>query len=68
MKGLMDKTLSENTDYIFHDKRLGKGSKMFKHLELGTLPVEFVMKKKSLRLLKYILDENNKAMISVRRN
>jgi len=29
----------EKPDSIFHDKLLGKGSKVFKHLELGTLPV-----------------------------
>jgi len=54
----------EKPDSIFHDKLLGKGSKVFKHLELGTLPVEFVMKKKRLKFLKYILDENKETMIS----
>jgi len=53
----------EKPDKIFHDKLLGKGSKVFKHLELGTLPLKFVILKKRLKFLKYILDEQEDTMI-----
>ena len=53
----------EKVDNIFHEKLLGKGSQAFKHLEMGTLPLKYVMMKKRLSFLKYILDEKEETMI-----
>ena len=41
----------------------GNPSKVFMCLELGVIPVKFVMMEKRLNFLKYILDENTSSMI-----
>ena len=40
-----------------------KAAKAFQHLEMGTLPVRYVIMAKRLKFLKYILDENIDSMI-----
>ena len=41
----------------------GNPSKVFMHLEMGTIPVKFVMMEKRLNFLKYILNENMNSLI-----
>ena len=54
----------EKPDKVLKDKLLdSKASTVFYYLEFGMLPVKYVILKKRLKFLKYILDEDINSMI-----
>ena len=56
----------EKPDTCFLQKVLptkAKTSKVFRYLELGLIPVRFVLKQKRLKFLKYILNEDTESML-----
>jgi hypothetical protein len=57
----------EKPDLLLQEKLLpstGNASKCFRYLELGIIPVKYVIMEKRLQFLKYILDESMNSMIS----
>ena len=62
----LDLDLLEKPDVMVHRKILcdyGNPSKVFMFLELGTIPVKYVMMEKRLKFLRYILNESMTSMI-----